>query len=125
MRKIKYSEAIIAILFIPIMIKLHNHVKLILKYDWIVYLTFNFFLLINLTIRVYHESNVVIIRNLMIFSYCVVTSLCLSIYLIENTPFIFALVISICGGGIIGIALSIIIILFRKLTSKTLSTRNE
>lgn len=121
MQKIKYSEAIIAILFIPIMIELHNYMPFILKYDWIIYLTFNSILLINLTLRTYHDSNVMIASNLMIFSYCFVTSLCLSVYFIENTPFIFALVISICGGGIIGVALSIIIILFRKLTSKNIS----
>lgn len=120
MKKIKFTESLIALIFIPIMIKLHSHISYIILYDWIIYLLFNILLSISLMVRIYRYSNFDIIKNMMIFSYSVLASLCFSIYFIENTPFIFALLITIIGGSVVGLTLSISIFFVRRLTTKSL-----
>lgn len=126
MQKIKqHIEALIATIIIPLMIILHGSTQLIIKYDLYLYLLFNSLLYVILITRTFRTSKIVLVKHIFTLSYSIVISLCVAVFIIENGIFLFALLISVIGGGILGAIISIIILVFRKLISKNIANSEQ
>lgn len=126
MQKIKqHIEALIATIIIPLMIILHGSTQLIIKYDLYLYLFFNSLLYVILITRTFRTSNIVLVKHIFTLSYSIVISQCVAVFIIENGIFLFALLISVIGGGILGAIISIFILVFRKLISNNIANSEQ
>jgi len=121
MQKIKYLESIITIFTIPLIITFNNHVLPLNNNSISIYILINIILVLILASRIFYCNNIYIIKNIFLYGYSVSISLSFSAYTIESGPFLLALLISIIGGAILSLSLSILIVVLKKVVLKKIN----